>query len=122
MTAARPLEADVLGQTFRIDWVAWDGRLYADPRGVATNDRQILGTTEAAFRRIGIRDIGVVGNERETVLHELVHAVLILTGQETDDKDEEPREPVVQAIGIGLLQVLRANPHVVAYLLDDVDR
>lgn len=62
---------------------------------------------------------------RETLLHEAIHAVLALTGQEDrfkerDDDDAPDEEPVVAALATALLAALRANPELVAYLTEEV--
>lgn len=118
MTAVRPVVVDVLGQRFGIEWLPWEIRLYADPRRIGKDDRQLLGTTEISLRRIAIRDIGSVENERETLVHELLHAVLLLVGQDSDP-DDKHMENVVQALAVCLLQVLRANVGLVSYLLEE---
>lgn len=55
-----------------------------------------------------------IGTQRNTMVHELVHAVLYLTGHETSDDDHEA---LVMALGTGVLAVLRDNPALVRWLL-----
>lgn len=53
--------------------------------------------------------------QKETVLHEVAHAILALTGQtEGERKDER----MAQAMGMGMLALLRANPELVAWLVE----
>lgn len=51
--------------------------------------------------------------ERDTVLHEVCHAVLRSQGR---PYDPEPEEAYVAALATGLLGVLRANPSLARYL------
>ncbi len=111
--AGRPTSVEILGSPFTIAWVPFAERLYGSPANAKDNERDALGTSESDICRIAVRDRGVPDGERQTLLHEIVHMVLWLTGHDRDND-----EPEVQAIGVGLLQVLRANPDVVAYLLD----
>ena len=49
-------------------------------------------------------------NQRDTLLHEVIHAV-------ENDMDLGMKERQVLLLATGLLQVLRSNPHLVAYLM-----
>lgn len=110
--APRPLRLDVMGQEMTIAWVAPSERLWAAAINIAGEDRDTTGLAELEISRIAVRDRGAPAAERQTLMHEIVHSVLWLTGHDTKDDD-----PLVQALSSGLLQVLRANPHLVAYLL-----
>jgi hypothetical protein len=50
---------------------------------------------------------------RETVLHELVHAIASQFGL----SDENTEEEWANAVGVGMLQVLRQNPRLVSWLV-----
>ena len=54
--------------------------------------------------------------ERDTVLHELGHAVLKAQGREYGGKTEEL---YVQALATGFLHLFRDNPDLVTYLFKD---
>lgn len=55
---------------------------------------------------------------RDTMLHEVLHAVVRLTYSEKAYAKEDP-EQAVGTIATHLLDTLRRNPELVAYLLDD---
>lgn len=59
-------------------------------------------------------------NTREVVLHEVIHGVLscaYLDAQKDVFRNERMGERVVEALGTGLLDTLRRNPELVAYLV-----
>lgn len=56
------------------------------------------------------------GNERDTLLHECLHALFAQTGQATDMQDDE--EQFVRRLTPALLDLLRRNPRLVAYLTE----
>jgi hypothetical protein len=64
-----------------------------------------------------------ISNQRDSVLHEVLHAVMVLYGYIGDEKDvyKTPRmgERVIEVAATGLLDVFRRNPALVAYLMDD---
>lgn len=79
----------------------------------------------SGFTNMDHRIIGVAGScdeqtQRETLLHEILHAVIDMTGLRGEDKDKE--EKLVASISPVLYDVLRSNPTVVAYLLDTPER
>ena len=55
------------------------------------------------------------GNHRDTLLHEVVHAVLFERAVNLTTKQEED---VARNLGTGLLAVLRDNPELIEYLTD----
>ena len=55
--------------------------------------------------------------EAETLLHEVLHGVFCVTGIGRDFRDAE--EPIVARMAPMLLDVLRRNPDLVAYLVAD---
>lgn len=50
-------------------------------------------------------------HKRSVVLHEVLHAVIALSDQRVDKEEE-----IIRAIAVPLLDVLRRNPDLVAYL------
>lgn len=54
--------------------------------------------------------------ERDTVLHEVMHAIFSEMGLTTDFKEENEEEKIVRCMATGLLAVLRENPALVKYL------
>lgn len=120
--AVRPVEVIICGQPFEISWDPRHGRkLHEDDP-----DYWGLGSTAVAEQRIVIRGVEQgVYQERETVLHEILHAVINMTAQrdrfapiEGGDKDKAS-EPVVDAMATALLAVLRDNPQVVGWLTEE---
>jgi Zn-dependent peptidase ImmA (M78 family) len=65
---------------------------------------------------IGIHAEQTPWEERDTVLHELGHAVLKAQGREYGGKAEEQ---YVQALATGFLHLFRDNPALVQYLFKD---
>lgn len=64
---------------------------------------------------------GTVRDQRETVLHEVLHAIIDLTGLRTGAKDEAievTEEKLVSALSPWILTTLEANPKLVAFLLN----
>jgi hypothetical protein len=62
-------------------------------------------------------------NQRDSLLHEAIHATLELygyLGQGETDVFRSPRmhERVIEVLGTGLLDVFRRNPDLVAYLME----
>lgn len=55
---------------------------------------------------------------QEVILHELMHALLTMAGLD-QDLDEDHTEAVARRVTPWLLDVLRSNPDLVAYLVDD---
>lgn len=99
---SRPDAVVVLGQPFSIEYVAagaFAGETY--------------GRTDHALQRITVRTDCSPHQERDTVMHELLHAAGDIVGQSLG-------ETVVGAIAPVLLDVLRANPAVVAYLTERI--
>lgn len=60
------------------------------------------------------RDQGVE-QERNTVVHELLHAIVSMAGDLGDDSDEER---IVSTLSPWLLTMLRENPSLVRYLTE----
>lgn len=104
---------DVLGHLMTVAWVGPGDHLYASPMNVGENDRELTGVSELDINRIAVRDRGSVSSERQTLVHEIVHSIMWLTGHNRDDDERE-----VQALASGILQTLRANPQLCEYLLE----
>lgn len=76
-----------------------------------------FGNTNTRTQRILLADDQSPGALRDTVLHEVLHCVVDLAGfsQEWEDKEEG----IVNRLTPVLLQVLRGNPKLVAYLVGE---
>lgn len=82
---------------------------------VDVHEFQALGTVNPASLTIHIEPDQHPMMMRNTVLHEVIHAIRNLTG-EAGDGDEETFVSSTSAL---LLDTLRRNPVLVAYLVDD---
>jgi len=108
MSAPRAIR--LVGQRFALEFVARDDwRLHqrADLEAVGT----ILLTTQSI---VVARDLAG-DQERDTVLHEVLHGLVRIVGLVKDD-DEEER--IVATLAPILLDALRANPALVRYLTE----
>jgi hypothetical protein len=83
------------------------------------------GTCGQDVQRVLIDDQLGKDQERETVLHELMHAIFYATGThhyleaiEKDTDYKELEEKVIQPVSARVLELLRDNPKLVAYLLE----
>lgn len=117
----RPTRILIGGQPFSVEWQDQPGtRLHAD-----STDYWDLGTTIIAEQKIVIRTLQADYQVRDTVLHEILHAILNLTAQKDRFKDslddkKTPEEPIVSAVATAMLTVLRANPELVAWLIEEL--
>jgi hypothetical protein len=55
--------------------------------------------------------------ERDTVLHEVMHGIFSETALTMDFKEDEDEEKIVRRLTTGLLQVLRENPELTKFIL-----
>ena len=111
-----PSELVICGQRFRVEEV--DDPTEALGRHGSDNP---VGQTDLDRGRIRIRGKAEHGpdQQRDTLLHEIVHAVLILA--DTHDipgtfKNERERERSVSVLATHLLDAFRRNPKLVDYL------
>lgn len=112
----RPQMIWILGQPFAVRWENAPGkRLHED------SDYWDLGTTVVAEQTLVIRSLQGPHQLRDTLIHEVLHAILNMTAQKdrfkpNDAFEKHPEEPVVAAVATALLNVLVANPDVVDWL------
>lgn len=99
----------VCGQTFRVELV--------NQEESPLSKGEVLGRTSVDTGKIAIHtrgDKASLDQVRDTVLHEVLHAIVGLTGLgETLGEDEES---VVGRLSIHLLDTLRRNPKLANYL------
>lgn len=93
----RPVTVTICGQPFALE--------------TAELGENEAGRTHVLHQRFLIADNQAPLQERDTVLHEIIHAVGQMTGHEV-------KEGAAAAIGTGLLAVLRGNPELVAWLVE----
>jgi hypothetical protein len=78
----------------------------------------LLGETLNHDTRIHIKADQSPPCKRDTVLHEVLHAIVFLSGY-SHDMTTEGEEALVRTLTPWLLAALRDNPDLVTYLLDD---
>lgn len=104
MDLVRPDTVIVLGQPFAITWVDND-----DP--LARHGQ--VGRTQTAQQKISLDATIGEDQQKDTLLHEMLHASLRILGFDISDKLEER---VIAAMTPVLLDMLRANPQVTKWL------
>jgi len=74
------------------------------------------GCYQAELSKIRIKE-GLDGREQlNTVLHEILHAIVYTYGLKKDFKTDEEEEKIVNALGNGLTEVLVRNKELVAFI------
>lgn len=76
----------------------------------------LAGRYDEATLSITLDGTHVVGYQREVLLHETLHAVFAVTGLE-HDHDEMAEEKLIRRLCPTLLELLRRNPGLVAWLV-----
>lgn len=97
----RPAAVIVLGQSLTIEYT---------PKGLLDRD-PAAGHTNLEAQRIEVGEGQAHHQERDTLVHELLHAIGMIVGQRLKEREVAAFAPV-------LLDVLRSNPAVVAYLTE----
>lgn len=101
----KPQTVNVLGHTYAVEFVEQIG---------APEDR-IDGNVSYSNQLISIRNTMPERRQPVVLLHEIVHALFETTGH-IDHCDDEN---LIQCLAYGFSTILRANPDLVRYLLDD---
>lgn len=78
----------------------------------------LYGRTEEKSLRISISDTVAVEIQKETLLHEIIHAILMQSGVEIDNKLEES---IVRSISPMLFDTLLRNPQLTSYLFGETN-
>lgn len=97
-------EVDVLGKTYKVTVI----------RDMASVD-DALGKCKPEHCAIWIAKDQNEQQVRDTLLHEILHAVYSEMGIEEDVKEEQ-EETIVRRMGTGLLYVIRNNPELMELL------
>jgi hypothetical protein len=97
----RPVSIQVGAHPYRIRWRPMDG---------------LYGQTSPSACVIEVDPSNAPSQVRDTLLHEALHAVVADTRTRLDRDDEEQ---LVRVLTPGLLALIRNNPHLVAFLLED---
>lgn len=88
-------------------------------------DRSLAGLWQGDMAQIMIAKHQGIENKRETLLHETLHAIMTQMGLKAMlDRCKDPagacdHERIVEGLSVGLMAVLRDNPKLVAYILDE---
>lgn len=88
------------------------------PDGIEMDHNEVEGRFLQSAERIEIRGDRPVAMTRDTLLHEVLHAVLAISGTRAMvDLEREDEEKIVSGLAPALLHVLRDNPKLAAFLL-----
>ena len=112
MSTQPPIPASVrlLGQSFAIELVDRDDAVL----GGAAVDMERVGTVHITKQRISIAKDMASDQERDTVLHEVLHALIRVINLMPKEQEEER---IVVALAPLILDALRRNPNLVEYLV-----
>lgn len=105
-----PEVVNVMGVEFTVGWEEGLSFEALDEEGEKI---QVSGHVDYEKQSIVAARGGSEYTRRVVLLHEVLHSILHITGQPDD-------EVMVRALGYALLYVLRNNPRLVAFLLEDV--
>lgn len=78
----------------------------------------VTGRTGVDALRILISTTSARGQQRDTLLHEILHAIFSMVGL-TEDLGPVTEESHILRLAPAILDVLRRNPDLVQYLIDD---
>lgn len=81
-------------------------------RTCVSEHKELLGFHDEKALRIVVDPSQAPGQQRDTLLHELLHAVAAMTGADLGDNEEK----VVRRLSPALLDLLRRNPNLVRFL------
>jgi hypothetical protein len=109
LAVPRPERVKLAGIVLDVAYINGETPEYAELRKEAT---KITGRIHLDRQRMAIDEATGPDIQKETVIHEVCHGILQLAGHDPDDE----REALVQALGTGLLQFIRDNPHVIRWL------
>lgn len=101
----RPTTVTIIGQPFAVEYTST-----ATDHPLSTEGA--FGKTEVAKQTLYVRDDLTIDQERDTLLHEILHATAIVLGREA-----ELPESMVSLLAPTLLDVLRRNVPLVRYLM-----
>ena len=103
MMSGRPLRLTILGHPFTVEWKKLDE---AD-----------AGCCYVAKQTMEIDTTLGPDQEKDTVMHEMIHAALHITGHdEGTTLTHRQEEAIVRAMGYAMVTIIKDNPHLVAWL------
>lgn len=113
----RPRTILICGQPFEVVGIPRGERIIPLDFGEPDSDPiSALGCSDVARQHIAIREGMGPEAERDTVLHEVLHCAMRMTGAR-DAIEGSGEETVVNALAVSLLAVLRQNPVLAAWLV-----
>lgn len=116
-----PRKVTILGQTFSVTVHAKD-----EPLPGGEHQSNVLGLTHLNLQHIHIRAVGnaghlaSIGTQRDTMLHEVLHGIFYLGDLEHygGKRAGHHAENLINSLSTVLLATLRANPALVAHLME----
>lgn len=103
----RPARIKILGKTYRVRIVTERANGFEDgDYGACDNDSHVISIIAGRS----------LGNDQDTLLHEIIHAIAFQMGVDGAINKRESEERWVQALATGLLAVMRDNRSLVTYL------
>ena len=89
-------------------------------RKMIDNNRGLLGATDNEDTTIYIKRCQSPSSKRDTLLHEVLHALIWLSGYNHSTRlSFEKEERLVRSLAPWILAALRDNPELVRYLLEE---
>lgn len=122
-TVPRPTKIRVMGQPYTVQYFGPDTPLFDGDSDTRRVGFEALGVCDSVLGEMRIRSAPFGSSyavERETVLHECMHAAMALSGLSEEpwiDGEGDHEESLVDRLTPILLDILRANPVLSRYLL-----
>ncbi len=102
----RPERIKILGKTYKVRVVTRTQDLEEDDYGLCDNDKHVISIVAGRS----------LGNDQDTLLHEIIHAIEFQMGTDGSINKKPSEEARVQGLAVGLLAVLKDNAGLVSYL------
>lgn len=103
----RPQSIQVLGKTYKVRVVTERAQDFEDgDYGMCDNDAHVISIVAGRS----------LGNDQDTLLHEIIHAVAFQMGVDGAINKRATEEAWVQGLATGLLAVIKENRGLVSYL------
>lgn len=103
----RPASIQILGKTYKVRVVTERAQGFEEgDYGMCDNDAHVISLVAGRS----------LGNDQDTLVHEVIHAIAFQMGVDGAINKRENEEKWVQALATGWLAVIKANPTLVRYL------